>query len=68
MSKKENISLDQILYIGDDINCFDLLSNVGIAACPMNAVEKIKLIPGILQLNKKGGEGVIRELADKILI
>ncbi|WP_406684191.1 acylneuraminate cytidylyltransferase [Seonamhaeicola sp. MEBiC1930] len=57
----ENISLKQVAYIGDDINCFELLSAVGIAACPANALPKIKNIPGIIQLSKKGGEGVVRE-------
>ena len=53
--------------MGDDINCFELLSHVGIAACPLNAVEKIKSINGIIKLKKNGGEGAVRELIDKIL-
>ena len=64
---KENITLDEVAYIGDDINCFSLLSNVGIAACPNNAVDKIKAIPNIIQLNKKGGDGVVREFVELIL-
>jgi YrbI family 3-deoxy-D-manno-octulosonate 8-phosphate phosphatase len=64
---KENIPLAQTAYIGDDINCLELLSNVGLAACPANAVAKIKAIPGILQLEKKGGEGVVREFVELIL-
>ena len=63
--KKLDISLDQIIYVGDDLNCFELLSNVGIAACPSDASEKIKSIPGIMILSKKGGEGVVRELVDR---
>ena len=57
----EGISLDEVAYIGDDINCFELLSSVGYAACPNNAVAKIKSIPNIIQLTKNGGEGVVRE-------
>jgi YrbI family 3-deoxy-D-manno-octulosonate 8-phosphate phosphatase len=68
LCKKENISLDEVAYIGDDVNCFGLLSKVGIAACPNNAVDKIKSIPTILQLNKNGGEGVVRELVELILL
>ena len=64
---KENIKLDEVAYIGDDLNCFDLLSNVGFAACPNNAVEKIKSIPNIIQLSKNGGKGVVREFIDLIL-
>lgn len=59
--EKEGISLDEVAYIGDDINCFELLSSVGYAACPANAVQKIKNIPHISQLEKNGGDGVVRE-------
>ena len=64
---KDNIKFSEIAYIGDDINCFQLLSNVGIAACPVNAVEKIKRIPNIIHLSKRGGAGVFREFAELII-
>ena len=67
LCKKININLNEVAYIGDDINCFELLSNVGIAACPSNAVEKIKLIPNIIQLERNGGAGVVREFVELIL-
>ena len=64
---KENITLNEVAYIGDDVNCFSLLSNVGIAACPDNAVAKIKAIPNIMQLKKNGGDGVVREFFELFL-
>lgn len=64
---QEGIGLDEVAYIGDDINCFDLLSAVGLAACPANSLPKIKNIPNIIHLEKKGGEGAVREFAEKIL-
>ncbi|MGY8950853.1 MAG: polysaccharide biosynthesis tyrosine autokinase, partial [Flavobacteriales bacterium] len=67
LCKQENIFLENIAYIGDDVNCFDLLSNVGVAACPKNAMKKIKSIPNIIQLQKNGGEGVVREFIELIL-
>lgn len=63
----EGITLDEVAYIGDDINCFELLSAVGCAACPANALPKIKTIPGILQLQKCGGDGAVREFVEWIL-
>ena len=63
----EGITLDEVAYIGDDINCFELLSAVGCAACPANALPKIKTIPGILQLQKCGGNGAVREFVEWIL-
>ena len=67
LCKKENIDINQVAYIGDDINCFELLSNVGIAACPLNAVSDIKNIPGIIHLNEKGGDGVFREFVNYLI-
>lgn len=61
---KENISIKETAYIGDDVNCIELLRSVGIAACPANALPKIKAIEGILLMEKKGGEGAVREFID----
>lgn len=65
--EKEGISLAEVAYIGDDINCFELLSAVGLAACPANALDKVKSIPGIIQLKKSGGEGCVREFIEMII-
>ena len=64
---QENISLDEVAYIGDDVNCIELLSAVGLAACPFNAVDAVKSIDGIVYLNKKGGEGCVREFVELIM-
>jgi YrbI family 3-deoxy-D-manno-octulosonate 8-phosphate phosphatase len=62
--KEMGISLGEVAYIGDDINCFELLNNVGVKACPSNARSKIKQIPGIIHLKTKGGRGAVREFID----
>ena len=67
LSNKLGISNENICYVGDDINCFELLSNVGYAACPCNAVKKIKEIPNILKLKTKGGDGAVREYVEYLL-
>ncbi len=61
------ITLNEAAYIGDDINCMEVLSHVGYAACPADADESIKNIPGIHIMEKKGGEGCVRELIEQIL-
>lgn len=61
------ITMQEVAYIGDDVNCFELLSLVGLAACPADACEKVKIIPGIIVLKRKGGEGCVRELSEMIL-
>lgn len=65
--EKEGLDLSQVAYIGDDVNCFELLSRVGFPACPADAVDKVKAIPGIRVFTKKGGEGVVREYVEAIL-
>ena len=65
--KEEGITLSEVAYIGDDVNCKELLSNVGIAACPENAVDEIKDIPNIIKLKKKGGDGAVREFINIII-
>jgi N-acylneuraminate cytidylyltransferase len=65
--KQENITLNEVAYIGDDINCKELLQNVGLAACPANALDEIKNIPNIIKLSKKGGDGAVREFIGKLI-
>jgi len=65
--EKEGISMQQVAYIGDDVNCLDLLQQVGWAACPQDATREVKAVPGITILSKKGGEGCVREFIDLIL-
>ena len=62
------ISLGEVAYIGDDINCRELLLNVGLAACPADAEESIKSIPGIRVMEKKGGEGCVREFVERFIL
>lgn len=61
------ISFDEVAYIGDDINCYDLLSRVGYAACPSDACDKVKKIPNIKVMQENGGYGCVREFINTIM-
>ena len=61
------ITMQEVAYIGDDVNCLEILSEVGYAACPADACEKVKDIPCIKIMSKKGGEGCVREFVENIL-
>jgi len=65
---KEKIKLSEVAYVGDDLNCFDLLSCVGLAFCPKDACKKIIDIKNIKVVNKNGGDGVIRNIIDSLKI
>ena len=58
------ITLDEVAYIGDDINCMELLEAVGVKACPGDACEEVKDIPGMMVMKKNGGEGCVREFIE----
>ncbi|MEX3712275.1 HAD-IIIA family hydrolase [Cytobacillus horneckiae] len=61
-----NIDLNQVCYIGDDINDLPLLNIVGYPACPHNAVSQVKEQAHIVSAHK-GGEGAVRDIIDQIL-
>lgn len=68
LCSKEGIDLEEVAYIGDDINCKDLLMHAGMSACPANAVDSIKKIKeGMIVLEKRGGDGAVREFIEIIL-
>lgn len=65
--KNEGISLEEVAYIGDDINCIELLERVGLAACPSDSISSVTKILNINVMIKKGGEGAVREFSEMIL-
>jgi len=64
--KKLKIGLDNVAYIGDDVNDCDVLKVVGFSACPADAVDAVKNMCNVI-LMKKGGEGCVREMIDNYL-
>jgi YrbI family 3-deoxy-D-manno-octulosonate 8-phosphate phosphatase len=65
--EKEDVSLGNIAYFGDDINCVELLSIVGIAGCPKDAVDEVKSLHQIQIMDSCGGRGAFRDFANSIL-
>ena len=61
--KRHNISLENVLYIGDDINDIEVMKIAGYSCCPSDAMPKIKDIANYVT-TCKGGEGVIREVVE----
>ena len=61
------IGLDEIAYIGDDINDISLLRNAGLTATPANAPAYIKALSN-WKLEISGGDGAFRAFVEKYLI
>lgn len=60
------INFQEVAFIGDDVNDEELMNTVGLAACPIDAMEKIKQASHLI-LNKKGGDGCVREFLDEYM-
>ncbi len=56
-----NITLDDVMYIGNDLNDYDAMMICGFRACPADAEPEIIEISDHV-FSSKGGYGVIREL------
>lgn len=65
LSEHYNIPLENICYIGDDINDTGVFDIVGFSACPADAIALAKSKAKYVA-KSKGGEGVIREVCDLI--
>lgn len=61
------ITLQDVCYVGDDVNDIDLLEAVGLPACPASARPEVKAIRDIRVLKTPGGQGAIRELIDDLM-
>lgn len=61
-----NISIEEVAYIGDDLNDIEVLQSVGFSAAPVSAPLYIQQMVDLV-LTKKGGEGVFREFVEYIL-
>ena len=63
LAKTNEYNLDRVLYVGNDINDFKAMKLCGYSACPSDSHEKIRSIATFV-LQKKGGNGVVRELLE----
>ena len=62
---ERNISLENVAYIGNDINDYEAMQLVGIKIVPRDAYEEVKGIADYVT-ESKGGYGVVREVAGVI--
>jgi len=65
--KNFKINAKEVAYIGDDINDIPLLQKVGFSATPKDGIVMAKKICHFT-CSCKGGEGVLREVAELILL
>jgi 3-deoxy-D-manno-octulosonate 8-phosphate phosphatase (KDO 8-P phosphatase) len=64
--KLHNLSDEEIMYMGDDLPDHEVMSRVGAAVCPNDAVMEIKHICQYVS-PKNGGEGCVRDVIEQVL-
>jgi len=60
------ITLQEVAYIGDDVNDREIINAVGFTACPADGMNTIKEIVDVV-LTRNGGYGCIREFIEEHL-
>lgn len=66
IKKKNQLSSENIAYIGDDSNDYDIMKLVGLTATPADGMNFIKDISDYI-CEAKGGYGAFREFAELII-
>ena len=65
--ERYNLSEEEFVYIGDDINDYDSLTYAKYRVTVPDAVDKIKNIKDIQITAARGGEGAFREVVDALI-
>lgn len=65
--QERGIDLENVVYVGDDINDLGLIELAGYGCCPADAIPEVKAKASYVA-KANGGAGVIREIVDRILM
>lgn len=60
------LSANEVLYMGDDIPDYEVMSLCGCPCCPADAAAEIQEISCYISQNK-GGEGCVRDVVEQVL-
>ncbi len=63
---KYGLRLDEVSYLGDDLQDLPLMKRCGLAACPSDAVDEVRAVAH-WTVPVPGGHGVLRAVAEEIL-
>jgi YrbI family 3-deoxy-D-manno-octulosonate 8-phosphate phosphatase len=63
---RESIELDDVAYVGDDLNDLEAMKNVGLACAVADAADPVKAIAHHVT-QRRGGDGAVREVCELII-
>lgn len=64
--KQHNLTDEEVMFMGDDLPDHEIMSRVGVAVCPNDAVQDIKAVCSYVS-GKNGGEGCVRDVIEQVL-
>ena len=62
----ENLKPEEVLYMGDDIPDYKVMTQVGLPVCPLDACEEIKSVARYIS-DITGGDGCVRDVISQVL-
>ncbi len=64
--KENEISKEEVIYMGDDIPDYHVMQLATVAACPADAAEEIRNISNYIS-HYNGGKGCVRDIIEQVL-
>lgn len=64
--KNNHLTADEVLYMGDDIPDYNVMTLVGLPVCPNDAAPEIKEIAAYIS-HLNGGEGCVRDVIEQVM-
>lgn len=64
--QENNLKHEEIVYMGDDLPDYHVMTTVGLAVCPQDSAPEIKAICKYVS-GKNGGEGCVRDIIEQVL-
>lgn len=66
LTKYNFLREEEILYMGDDLPDYEVMTRVGVASCPLDSCQEIRFISDYVS-HFKGGEGCVRDVIEQTL-
>ena len=66
LTEKHSLTLEQIAYVGDDVNDLPVMVQVGMPCAVANAVPEVKAVAKYIS-DRQGGNGGVRDIIEHIL-
>jgi YrbI family 3-deoxy-D-manno-octulosonate 8-phosphate phosphatase len=66
LCQRQRLELDEVAFIGDDLNDLSALECVGLACAVSDAAEAVKAVAHYVT-QRRGGDGAVREVCDLLI-